>query len=63
MHAGHARNARDAFEQQFLESVHVGRDDLELVVGLLPGTPYRGRVLAMGVRKRPKDVGFRHGCP
>ena len=37
MHAGHAGNARDAVEQQFLKGVHVGHDDLELVVGLLPG--------------------------
>ncbi len=34
MHAGHAGNARDAVEQQFLKGIHIGHDDLELVVGL-----------------------------
>ena len=37
MHAGDAGDARDAVEQQFLEGIHVGDDDLDLVVGFLSG--------------------------
>ena len=37
MDAGHAGNARDAVEQQVLIGVHVAYDNLELIIGVLPG--------------------------
>lgn len=37
MNAGHALNPVDPVEQKFLEGVHVPDDNLDLVVGVLPG--------------------------
>ena len=37
MHTGHAGNARNSVEQQFLVGVHVAHHNLQLVIGVLPG--------------------------